>query len=101
MSKKAQDYTMPIEWLTSMLDINRAIKITSDMSKDDVRNLMQNSDMRRGSFAGMLLDSYAKYVNDSDYELYMYYDIGCLSGSAGFIKVVDNKIVGTITVIRS
>lgn len=101
MSKKHKDYNMPIEWLTSMLSCKLAIKITSDMSKDDVRNLMQNSDMRKGSFAGILIDSYAKYVNDTEYDLYMYYDIGCMSGSAGFIKVVDNKIVSEITVIRS
>lgn len=92
---------MPIEWLTSLIETNKAFKITSDMNKDDIRNLMQKSNMHRGSFAGILLDSCAKHVNDAKYELYMYYDIGCMSGSAGFIKVVDNNIIGNVIIIRS
>lgn len=100
-TKNIHEQYLPIEWLNGMVSAKLALHITPEMTKSDVIEWVEKSNIRRNSSINILIDSYDKHTDFTDGDLYLYYDIGIMCGSAGFVIVNDNKITKMITVIRS
>jgi len=86
-----------MEWLQSLISAGKALKITPEMSPSDVHL----TGVRGGSFLSILIDSYPEHADFSAGDFYIYYDIGMMSGSAGFIIMKDDIVVKHIVIIMS
>ncbi len=89
-----------IQWLRSLLDNGNAVKITEDTSSQDIQRWMQRK--LGGTFSSLVAASKPTLNDPVNEELFIYSDIGMLSGSAGyFIMNHSTNTIRNITIIRS